>query len=304
MAQPQPHGASAGAPTPVAPAGYREPFAPHGPFAPQGPFPPVVERPKLGLYGPYPPHLTGHAAAPSTVSPVSGDPLLAYPGLPYSGPPAPPAPPPRRPKHPKSRLGRATLSATFLAIGLLAAIDMSGVSITPSAYPALALTIVGLGLVAGAWIGRARLLIALGVLLSFGLLGATADSQDFDEPGFDGPSPVRTVMTPTNVADIHPFYTVNAGNAILDLSGVDFTGVEVQTELTQEWGRMHVILPPNVDTEVRALADYGEVQIFGNRWNGFGKDRQTVTDLGPDGAGGGKIVLILTMGAGRVEVTR
>jgi hypothetical protein len=48
----------------------------------------------------------------------------------------------------------------------------------------------------------------------------------------------------------------------------------------------------------------GVVPVFGSRWGGVdGRNRETL-DLGPDGAGGGKLRLTLHVNAGDLEVTR
>jgi hypothetical protein len=52
-----------------------------------------------------------------------------------------------------------------LTLGLLAVIDVSGASIPGTAYVASTLGVLGLGLVVGAWLGRARWLILPGLAL-------------------------------------------------------------------------------------------------------------------------------------------
>jgi phage shock protein PspC (stress-responsive transcriptional regulator) len=284
---------------PPQPPTYREPFAPHGPFV--APEPPR----RLPLYGPYPPHLTGAAPAPAaySVPPVSGSPLLQYPGLPQSVPPNAPLPKAPKPPRPKSRLGRATLSAMMVALGVVAIINVAGGNVDGSTYPAVALAIVGLGLVVGAWVGRARLLILLGVGLSIGLLGSTAAVHDsFDS----GPAPRPEIWMPTTVAEVVANSPYNgSGNMILDLTQIDFSTTELtELEATMEFGRLQVILPPNVDAEIRAKVEVGDARVFDNKWGGLSDQRRTVIDNGLDGPGGGKLVLTLTVEVGNLEVTR
>src|SRR5207244_3031574 len=82
-------------------------------------------------------------------------------GMQAAGPQAP-----ARAPRPRSMLGRVTLAATLLAAGGAAVLDAAGlVRMDARAYLALAMTVVGLGLLAGAWIGRARWLIAVGLVL-------------------------------------------------------------------------------------------------------------------------------------------
>ncbi|MBI2237128.1 MAG: PspC domain-containing protein [Actinobacteria bacterium] len=76
-----------------------------------------------------------------------------------------PLPEPRPPR-PRSSLGWLTFGGMLLALGMAAVLDNLG-AIRPwvGQYPALALGILGAGLVVGAWWGRARSLILLGLLL-------------------------------------------------------------------------------------------------------------------------------------------
>jgi hypothetical protein len=283
-------------------APYGQPFAPHGPFAsPPGPYPPSFgpvgqQTPtrRLPLYGPYPP-IPG-AGLPL---PVSVDPMLQYPGMPYSGPPAPKP----KVKRPRSRLGRATLSATAIALGTLAIVNLAGVSIAGSAYFAVALAIVGLGLVAGAWVGRARLLIPLGFALSIGMLAATASTYDgYDQRG--GRPEVFMPLTIEELAANNP-RVYEAGAVTIDLSALDFTGQDVTFEASKEFGEMVVLLPPNVDVTVRAKVEFGDADVLHASWGGISDSWRTVIDHGEDGENqGGKLNLILSVDAGKLEVHR
>lgn len=96
-----------------------------------------------------------------------------------AGPPpaAPPLAAPRRqlpppstpPRQPHSPLGWLVVSVAVLSIGVLGLTDLAGAPVPGSAYMALPLAVVGLGLVTGAWYGRARWLIALGAVLAVAL---------------------------------------------------------------------------------------------------------------------------------------
>jgi phage shock protein PspC (stress-responsive transcriptional regulator) len=285
---------------------YGQPFAPHGPFvSPPGPYPPSFgpigpQTPtrRLPLYGPYPP-IPG-AGLPL---PVSSDPMLQYPGMPYSGPPMS-APPKEKVKRPRSRLGRATLSATAIALGTLALVHLVGPDIDPSAYFAVALTIVGLGLVVGAWLGRARLLIPLGLVLSFGMLAATASEHTAP---FSDPRRAPEVFMPLSVQELtanNPRHYDN-GSVQIDLSQLDFEGQDVTFEAQNEIGEMTVILPPNVDVVVKAKVEIGDANVFHASWGGLSDEWRTVIDNGEDGEGkGGKLTLTLSVDVGNLEVSR
>jgi len=310
----QPYDVASETPTAPAPAPrpqppqppYGQPFAPHGPFvSPPGPYPPSFgpvgpQTPtrRLPLYGPYPP-IPG-AGLPL---PVSSDPMLQYPGMPYSGPPMS-APPKEKVKRPRSRLGRATLSATAIALGTLAIVHLVGVSIDPSAYFAVALTIVGLGLVVGAWLGRARLLIPLGFALSIGMLAATASEHATPFPDRGRPPEVFMPLSVQELTANNPRHYDN-GSVRIDLSQLNFEGQDVTFEAQNEIGELTVILPPNVDVVVKAKVEIGDANVFHASWGGLSDEWRTVIDNGDDGEGkGGKLTLTLSVDVGNLEVTR
>lgn len=245
---------------PLPGAGYRPPFAPHGPYAPAGPRPP----------GPLPP-----VAAPKR--------------------PKPPKPPRER-----SPLGAATFSMIFCAIGVVAILDLvDAVPVRPSTYFAAVLLTIALGLLVGAWFGRARWLIALGLVASAALgISTLAESYGADQHQ----SPV--VWRPADHDALAVRYQTRFGDATLDLRQVDFSGRATEVTVRVSFGKLRVILPPEVDTTVMTEVDAGDARIFGTRWSGVDGAPREVTDLGTDGAGGGSLRLLLHVTAGDAEVNR
>ncbi len=96
------------------------------------------------------------------------------------GPPQPPTawspspPPPPAPPRARSMLFAGTMSCLLIALGTLGAVDAGGGDVSGGAYPALALGVVGAGLVLGAWVGRSRGLVVVGLQLSVATQGALA----------------------------------------------------------------------------------------------------------------------------------
>jgi len=211
-------------------------------------------------------------------------------------PPVVPPPPVKKPKE-RSILGRLTLSALLLVLGVTAALDAGGaVDPQPRHYLALAVGVIGLGLVVGAWRGRARGLIWLGVPLSVLLVAvSTADVR------LDGGTGDRSYR-PQTIVGIQDEYRVGIGSLRLDLTDVDFTERSAVTSLSAGLGNVEVTVPRDVDVEVVGKAGIGEGELFGEKIDG-GSARRVVDD-GPDGAGGGTLQLTLQVGVGRVEVDR
>ena len=77
---------------------------------------------------------------------------------------------------------------------MLGTLDVAGVGVADSAYPALAVGITGVMLLVGAFYGRAGGLILLGLLTTVGLAGATAADN------WDGTNRHETPDTASEVA--------------------------------------------------------------------------------------------------------
>ena len=189
----------------------------------------------------------------------------------------------------------------LIIIGVVTIIDLVGIlPVSPSAYFAAVLTTIALGLLIGAWFGRARWLIALGLVTSF-TLGVTTLTESVDRVRSTAES---VVWTPTSYAALDKRYQSNFGDGTLDLRQVDFTGREAEIAVEVNFGALRVILPPNVDVTVLAKINAGDASMFGTQWSGFSRPARDVTDLGPDGEGGGTLRLDLHVNAGSAEVTR
>lgn len=286
------------------------------PPATGGPWPPVPPGAT-----PHHPTGTGPAGQPDTVPPA------AFPGPtvpsgpvgvptppgyrppfaphgPYAGA-APPPPPPsgQVPKPPRERsaLGAATFSLVFLACGLLAVLDLIGVvGVGASAYFAVALATIGLGLLVGAWFGRARWLIALGLVTSAALGFATAAESFADWRSVNG----HVVWTPTSYDEIAPRYENTFGDARLDLRQVDFDQRDSRVAVVVTFGDLTVLLPPEVDVTTSAEIHAGDATIFGTRSGEPDRQVRQVTDLGVDGPGGGTLHLLIQVNVGVLQVTR
>ncbi|BCJ44383.1 hypothetical protein GCM10010168_11960 [Actinoplanes ianthinogenes] len=266
------------APAPAAPAG--EPVTPPAPppYEPPRWTPPAESgyRPPFAPHGPF----AGHGHVPH--------------------PPHPPHTPrpPKPPKPPKERsiLGRLTFFALIMVVGVLAALDMAGVRVAVSAYFAAALVTIALGLLVGAWFGRARGLIFLAFLTTVGLVVSTGTERwgsEFRD----------SVYRPASLAEVADSYEFTLGNVTLDLRGVDFTGAEQTTAVTMKVGQLRVLLPDEVDTTAQIRVG-GRAEVFGQEYSGNEAQSKSITDVGRDGTGGGQLHLDLRLDTGNLEVLR
>jgi hypothetical protein len=197
-----------------------------------------------------------------------------------------------------------TLGLAALTAGVLVAVRMVNDSGSPTTTAILAATtlVVGLGLLVGTFVGRARWLVIPGVLL----LTATATSgvvARFDGfNGFDGPRGSRT-FTPQTSGEVLPTYEWGAGEVVLDL-----TQVAGDPDLTVAFdlgaGSLTVLVPSDAAITGTAEAGLGTVQVAGvDGVDGVGPTVD-LTDS-PDGASASQTInLDLTVGIGEVVVNR
>ncbi|MEU9827169.1 PspC domain-containing protein [Micromonospora chersina] len=295
---------------------------------PTAAFPPAVPGSRSGEAWPVTEPAPAWSAAPATGLPVGGPAAVPPPAPvgaplppggyrppfaphgPYAGstPPAPPAPPApalpaRPPKRPKERsaLGAITFSLIFLALGVVTMLDLLDVfPVGAAGYFAAVLATIGLGLLVGTWFGRARWLIALGLVTAAALgIATVADSYDRVR-GIDG----NVTWAPADYRDLADRYENNFGDAVLDLRNVDFDKKDTQVTVAVNFGKATVVVPPNVDVTTVADVNAGDATVFGRRTGGLNGRQWENTDLGPDGRGGGTLRLLVHVNAGNLEVTR
>lgn len=218
----------------------------------------------------------------------------------WSAVPAAPLPPlAPEPPRPRSYLGRITFCLVLLALGVLAAADLSGADVPSAAYPAVIVAGAGLGLLVGTRYGRGRWLIALGVLGALALPPTVfADTYRGDWVDQD-----EQAVAPTSAAGIAPEYSYRGGRVRIDLSAVDFTNQTVTTRIEVGAGDVELIVPDTVDVESDVDLGIGSADVFGSEHNGFGVS-ESGRDNGSDGLGGGTLTVEIEQGVGHVEVRR
>ena len=237
--------------------------------------------------------MTGWAGAPTTyAAPGQTPPGYTPPG--YGAAYVPP-PRPRDPRKTGPLLFWFTLALIALAEGTLGILDLAGLPIIDSAYPALALGITALMLLVGAFYGRAGGLILLGLLATVATTGATVASQ------VDGG---QMDERPTSAAAVQDEYSLDTGEVIVDLSDVrdvealDGRSIEVHTGI----GRVEVILPKGVDVTVDGRVEGpGHLALLGRDEGGVGLEDHVTLDGGEDVP---QLDLEAWVGIGEVEVTR
>jgi phage shock protein PspC (stress-responsive transcriptional regulator) len=227
-----------------------------------------------------------------------------------------------------SRTGLVTptvLSVLAIAVGIIGALQAAGVvHVSIVTLAAAGLVIVGAGLVASLWLGRARGLVPTGLVLVVVMLGAAAFGSWFDgapselsardramaylmpgsasASGADGASGAMgdRIYAPQSLAELEPSYELGAGDLIVDLSRIDFTGQTRQVEVRLGMGEATVIVPPDTAVSVRGHVGMGEAIALGSSHEGIG----TNVKKDDPGTGAGQLEIHVQVGLGKGEVRR
>lgn len=201
------------------------------------------------------------------------------------------------PKRPRGASPATLLiGLTILLIGVVWFLDASGI-LTVSWYAifAVALVMVGLGLVVGSFSGEHGGLIGLGIVLTI-LLTVAA----WTDLRFEGEVGEREI-TPANITELQEEYKLGAGNLIIDLRQVDLPAGETTTVNARvEAGSLIVYVPQDMGIQIEWQITAGEATVFGSQRSGMfieGSNSVQAVD-GSDIT----LKLDLTVTAGKIEV--
>jgi hypothetical protein len=201
------------------------------------------------------------------------------------------------------------LSLFAVAGGFGWALHSAGViALSVTTACALGLVIVGLGLIASLWVGRARGLVPLGIGLTVVMLTASATETWFDDApsdtshGHDEPEMWggKQAVQPTSLAELDPEYRLGVGELTLDLSGLDLGGTTQYVDLEVGVGKLIVIVPSQASVEVTGEVGIGKARALDAVGDGIGQ-RVKDSELVP---GAGKLIIDFEVGIGEGTVRR
>lgn len=236
------------------------------------------------------------ATAP-VVDPDDSDPVG------YTSPSTPPVYPPLdpdpafqpRPYEPResSPLGRFVFAGLLIVVGVMGVGQTAGwFEPTLRHYVAAVFVVLGIGLLISSFFGRARWLIIPGLALAPLLIGASLLNVPF-EGGFGDPH-----HTPQSAPELEDEYRLIAGELVLDLSDLELAeGETFEVEASVVFGRLEVIVPPDLGVDVTARVDVGEMKLDGAIQNENVKAERSI-----DFEGSGEIQLEAHVGFGELVV--
>ncbi|MBA2769969.1 MAG: PspC domain-containing protein [Sporichthyaceae bacterium] len=260
---------------------------------------PVVDQtPPTAAYGPVPPPepgVYGQAAgtAYTTTAPVQGAPP---PPPTWATTPVPPVPP--RPPREKSLLGRITISTALIVVGLMVGWNtIADDDFRVVAIFGAALAVVAGGLLVGAFVGRARGLILLGLVLSMATaISAAADQHLSASMG-------ERTWAPATVALAERDFRLGVGDAELDLTNLP-AGSDVDVEVRLGVGELRVIVPTDARVVVEGHVGAGTMILLDEpTQDGTGLDA-TVAAEGTSSGTQTVIAVDASVGLGELAVRR
>ncbi len=219
-------------------------------------------------------------------------------GAPPTPTPTPPILPPSASK-PKERsiLGRLTMGFMLLGLGILAVLDnVPAIPIDPAPrhYMALAVTIVGIGLLVGALAGRARWLILVGAILIPTLFLSPVFEWDWNSETFD------VFVQPATFAEVEDFYSIDVGNLVIDLTELPWDGETISVTARVDAGNIEIRVPEDVGVVGEATVDVGRVGAPGRESAGLGNPGLDFNETGAKGT----LVLDAHVDVGNIDIRR
>ncbi|MCM6776194.1 PspC domain-containing protein [Nocardia sp. CDC159] len=194
-------------------------------------------------FGPTPPGWD-----PLGVAPLAWDLPEPAPARPVVAPP-----PPRRPR---SRLTPVVIGLAILAAAAAGVVAASGIEwMTPARIGAVALAVVGLGLVVGAFLRRGwGLMVVLAPLAGFVILASLVGPIQFDQGAMGDQE-----WKPTTTSELLPAYSVSMGSGTLDLRSLNLTE-DKTVHVPVKMGDARILVPSNMRLHAICNTKMGNAQ--------------------------------------------
>lgn len=206
---------------------------------------------------------------------------------------------PAHPREPRSYLGLITVSAAVVVGGLLSLLAVAGLDVPVAAVAAAMLGVVAVGLLVGAFRGRARWLIAPAVILLLVAQAATAIPRAVSSSWGAGIGDRRWTPTVSNPAA----YELGAGEARLDLTSLPPGPATVSSRLGA--GNLIVTVRPDTTLVVHGRVGAGDLKLPGvPATNGTNLVIDTTVPATTAGDPRTTVDLTVDMGLGELEVRR
>lgn len=203
--------------------------------------------------------------------------------------PSPPAPP--RPTREPATITRICISVlALLAAGAIVTDALGWAHPDTSTILAIGLIIAGAAAVAGAFLGRARGMIPLGIMLAVAFASASVV-----EPVVENGVGDRE-FAPASLADLQPAYRLGVGQLDVDLRSVEVPdGERIEVEIKLGIGDVVVLVPSAPSLEIEGDLEVGDLTILTKTESGLGNHLL----IEREGRGTGLLIVRLDVGIGK-----
>jgi phage shock protein PspC (stress-responsive transcriptional regulator) len=187
------------------------------------------------------------------------------------------------------------LGLTLSGLGLAQAL---GVAVPLAGYLAVALLVIGLTLVAATWLGMARGLLPLGVLLAIAVVIVTAAG-----PAMHAASAATSSHAYSSVAELPAGDFEEVGKLSVDLSRLAVTS-DVTYAAHVDVGQLLIRVPKDSNVVINYTADLGAVRAYGAEIQAGSELTGQLKDPQRTQPGQHTLTLDLSVDAGNIEVQR
>ena len=234
-------------------------------------------------------------------TPLATDEPPVVPPLPPPPVTAPPPPRPPQPPRPRPFVGPLTLALLLVFTGSAIALDRADViDVDPAVGLAIALVITGAALTVTAFVGRARGLIVVGILLMPALWWFHA----IDLTWWEGIG--EESATAATLDELDDEYRFGVGQYIVDFSDLDLDGTTQDVAVGLTIGELIVCVPDDLEVALDADGRIGEIRLEGpsrfDETTDEGFDPTLRTTVGDDDRGRLELDLDIGLGSARVLV--
>jgi len=206
------------------------------------------------------------------------------------------------PTMPRSPRERSFITPTTLSvIALLAGAAILGdkvdlIGVTIPGFLAVALGLVGVGLLVSAWWGRAPGLIPVGIVVTMALAVTTAVNLG----SWHGAG--ERIHRPEGTADLADAYRLGAGHMVVDLRDLELAEGSRELEIELTFGQLDVYIPSGPEVVISAENRMGQLTVLGESEEGLGNDIDSVVPAEPGESG--RLEVDIAVGAGSTDVRR
>jgi phage shock protein PspC (stress-responsive transcriptional regulator) len=205
---------------------------------------------------------------------------------------------PAKPREPRSYLGLITISVAVAVGGLLSLLAVAGVHMPAVAVAASMLAVVSIGLLVGAFRGRARWLIAPAVILLLVTQVAAAIPRAVNGSWGSGVGDRRWTPTVSSPAA----FDLGAGDARLDLTRLPVGPATVSAHIGL--GQLIVTVRPDTTVVLHATVGLGDIKLPGTPATSGASQTVDTTVPATTAVARSTVDLTVDIGLGELEVRR